>query len=161
MDAEIRGDGWRTAEIPDGLQREEHGHGSASTAFQWRTRVQPIVFTRIHFAQVHFSKIRIPCSCPPSSQLRRGRSPLQCFIPLLIKINCSQLFHNLIRSNRKKGQCICKATTAEWDFLLFVFHLFFHFQAVCIMDFLLYTCLNHQEWLLAPKCSDLKNRADN
>lgn len=55
------------------------------------------------------AKLWFHVGCPSSNQL--GRSPSQCFIPLLIKINCSQLFNKLISSNRNKCQCISKSNS--------------------------------------------------
>lgn len=52
------------SEIPEGLQWEDDRS----------------VFTRILFAQVHFSEILFGVTCPSSSQLRHGRRPSRRFI---------------------------------------------------------------------------------
>lgn len=106
-----------------------------------------------------WAKLCFYVSCPSSSQLTWTFS-FTVFYYAINKYKLLTAVWQTYQVKQEKMSVYLWKTTVEWDFLLFPKDIsmtylssicFFHFQAVYVIYFVFYTCLNHQEFLLAAK----------
>lgn len=105
------------------------------------------------------AKLWFYVSCPSSSQLT-WTFPFTVFYSAINKNTLLTAVWQTYQVKQEKNVSIFVKNNSRMGFSavskryfndLFVFHLFFHFQAVYVIYFVFNTCLNHQELLLAAK----------